>query len=275
MLLLSIGLLGCRGPSNHRDWAPNQAVLPTAEFHDNLVTIHNIRNTEYRTAEDYTVHHYDKTFDLATLDKVYFIMVPLPEVPGGAHTFLSYGFENGDHVAISIEVRREKGEEFSALRSVSQPYELMYVVGDERDLIQLRTIYWLEDVYMYRAKAEPAQMRALFVDMLERANKLSKQPEYYNLATNNCTTNIVRHINNISPGKVPYTHEVLFPAYADRLAFQLGLIESAGNFTMTKEKARINELAYIHRNDPDFSVQIRPEIQQAVARRRAEEKRWR
>lgn len=156
------------------------------------------------------------------------------------------------------------------MRSVSQPYELMYVVGDERDLIQLRTIHWMEDVYMYRAKAQPAQVRALFVDMLERANKLAKEPEYYNLANNNCTTNIVRHINKVSPGRVPYTHEVLFPAYSDRLAFQLGMIETEGNFTVTKEKARLNQLAYIHRDDPDFSVQIRPQIQQAVARRRAE-----
>jgi hypothetical protein len=128
----------------------------------------------------------------------------------------------------------------------------------------------MEDVYMYRAKAQPAQVRALFVDMLERANKLAKEPEYYNLANNNCTTNIVRHINKVSPGRVPYTHEVLFPAYSDRLAFQLGMIETEGNFTVTKEKARLNQLAYIHRDDPDFSVQIRPQIQQAVARRRAE-----
>lgn len=270
LLLAVLVAAGCKGPTNHRNWSANQAVLPTADFDGNLVTIHNVRNTEYRTAEDYTVHHYDKTYDLAALDKAYFVMVPLPEVPGGAHTFVSFGFDNGEHVAISVEVRREKGEEFSALRSVSEPYEIMYVVGDERDLIQVRTIHWLEDVYMYKAKAQPAQIRALFVDMLERANKLSKQPEYYNLVTNNCTTNIVRHINNVSPGRIPYTHEVLFPAYSDRLAFQLGMIETEGNFTVTKERARINELAYIHRADPDFSVKIRPQIQEAVARRRAE-----
>ena len=167
---------GCRSASNRGDWSPNQAVLSTAEIHGNQVTVHNIRNTEYRSADDYTVHHYDKTFDLEKLDSVDFIMVPLPEVPGGAHTFLSFGFENTDYVAISVEVRRKQGEEFSPLRSLSQPYELMYVIGDERDLIQLRTIHWLEDVYMYQAEAPREQMRALFVDMLKRANKLRASP---------------------------------------------------------------------------------------------------
>jgi hypothetical protein len=260
------GSLGCRSATNSRNWAPNQAVLPTAEFNGHLVTVHNVRNTTYRTAEDYTVRHYDKTYDLDKLDSVDFVMVPLPEVPGGAHTFLSFGFAGQDYVAISVEVRREKGEEFSAARSVSEPYELMYVVGDERDLIGLRTIHWLEDVYMYRANSPKPQMQALFVDMLKRANKLSKEPEYYNLVSNNCTTNIVRHINNVAPNRVPYTYQVLFPAYADRLAYQLNLIETDRTFQRTKENARINELAYINRDQPDFSVKIRQNYS-AVARR--------
>jgi hypothetical protein len=250
-------MTGCRGPSNNRDWAPNQAVLPTADFNGNLVTVHNIRNTTYRTAEDYTVHHYDKTFDLDKLNSVDFIMVPLPEVPGGAHTFLSFGFDGRDYVAVSVEVRRQKGEEFSALRSLSEPYEIMYVVGDERDLIGLRTVYWLSDTYMYQANTRPEQMRALFVDVLKRANQLAAKPEYYNLVTNNCTTNIVRHINNVSPNRIPYSYEVLFPAYADRLAYEMGLIKVDETFTRTRENARVNELAYIYRNDPDFSIRIR------------------
>ena len=260
------GNLGCRSATNTRNWAPNQAVLSTAEFDGHLVTVHNVRNTTYRTADDYTVRHYDKTYNLDKLDSVDFVMVPLPEVPGGAHTFLSFGFSGQDYVAISVEVRREKGEEFSAARSVSEPYELMYVVGDERDLIGLRTIHWLEDVYMYRANSPKPQMQALFVDMLKRANKLAQEPEYYNLVSNNCTTNIVRHINNVAPNRVPYTYQVLFPAYSDRLAYHLNLIETDRTFERTKENARVNELAYINRDQPDFSVKIRQNYS-AVARR--------
>lgn len=248
---------GCRVPSNERDWSPNQAVLPTADFDGNRVTIHNIRNTEYRTAEDYTVRHYDKTFDLEKLDSVDYLVVPFPGVPGGAHTFLSFGFDGTDYVAISVEVRRQKGAEFNPIKALIKQPELMYVVGDERDLVQLRTNHWLSDVYVYRAQASRAQMRTLLVGMLERANKLEREPEFYHLITNNCTTNIMRHINELSPNRVPYTYQVLMPAYSDRLAHRLNLIKIDENFERTKQRARINEAAYVYRDSPDFSVKIR------------------
>ncbi len=115
---MAIAALGCRSQPK---WSPNQAVLATAEFDGNQVTVHNIRNTEYRTADDYTVHHYDKTFDLEKLDSVDFIVVPFDEVPGGAHTFLSFGFDGTDYVAISVEVRRQEGEDFAPLKSLIDP----------------------------------------------------------------------------------------------------------------------------------------------------------
>jgi hypothetical protein len=247
---------GCRA-TKKEEFSPNHAVLPWAEFSGNQVTVHNIRNTEYRTAEDYTVRHYDKSFDLEKLDSVDFIMVPFDGVPGGAHTFLSFGFDGRDYVAVSVELRRRPGEDFAPIKSFLEPSPLIYVVGDERDLIQLRTIHWMSDVYMYRAQAPRAQLQQLFTSVMNRANKLREEPEMYNLITNNCTTNIVRHINEISPNKVPYGYEVLFPAYSDRLAYQLNLIKIDGNFERTRQSARINEIAYVHRESPEFSVKIR------------------
>ncbi len=265
-LPLLAGATGCT-PSNQGKCSPNQAVLPWAEFDDNLVTVHNVRNTIYRTADDYTVQHYDKTYDLDQIASADFVMVPLRFVPGGAHTFVSFGFENDDYVAISVEVRREKGEIFSPIKSMADPYEIMYVVGDERDLIQLRSIHWLDDVYMYQSTASRQQVRDMFVDMLKRANKLRDDPEFYDLVRNNCTTNIVRHVNRVTPGRVPYGYQVLFPAYSDRLAYHLNLIEVDGNFARTKQQARINEVAYVYRNDPQFSAKIREHGGPALARR--------
>jgi len=256
--LLVVLAVGCRRPSNRRDWSPNQAVLPWAEMHgDREVTVHNIRDTVYRTAEDYTVRHYDRTYDLDKLDELDFIIVPLPNVPGAAHTFVSFGFEGKDYLAISVEIRRQKGEEFSALRSLAQPYELMYVVGSERDLIKLRSIHWLEDVYMYKADAPREDMRMMLVDMLARANKLREKPEFYNLVTNNCLTNVVGHVNKAAPGSVPYSYQVLLPGYFDRLAYDRNLIKIDHTFESTKQQARINELAYIYRDREDFSIKIR------------------
>ncbi len=253
--MLVICAQGCRGMKS--EWSPNHAVLSTADFQGNQVTVHNIRNTEYRSAEDYTVRHYDKTFDLAKLDSVDFIVVPFAEVPGGAHTFLSFGFDGQDYVAVSVELRRKPGDDFDPVKSFLQPTQLIYVVGDERDLVQLRTIHWMSDVYVYRAQASREQIQQLFTNVMQRANKLAEQPENYNLLTNNCTTNIVRHINEIAPGKVPYTYQVLFPAFSDELAYQLNLIKIDENFQRTKQGARINEIAYRYRDDAAFSAKIR------------------
>jgi hypothetical protein len=249
-------VLGYR-PSNLRDWSPDQAVLAYAETSGDLVQVHNVRNCKYVTADSYVVEYYDKTYDLRALQTVEFIVVPFSNMPALAHTMLSFGFDGDEHVAVSVEIRREKGETYQFLGGITDQYELMYVVGDERDLVKLRTNYRGDDVYLYRAKATPEQARALFVDVMRRVNQLHDDPEFYNSFTNNCTTNLMRHVNDLVPGKVPYRLGVLLPGYSDRLAFGLGLLEPHGNFAETRRRARISDVAREVADAPDFSTRIR------------------
>jgi hypothetical protein len=244
-------------PSNNHDWTPEQAKLAQAEFTGNKVTIHNIRDCRWRTLNDFTVSYFDKTFDLRKLRSVDFIVVPFNEMPGLGHTMLSFGFEGDDYLAVSIEIRKERGEKFSAIAGFFQQYELIYVVAIEHDVIQRRVNCDLSDVYMYRSTATPGQARDLFTDMLRRANKLTKEPEFYDTLTNNCTTNIRNHINHLKPNEVPYDYHVLLPGSSDKLAYDLGLIEHHGSYEETRLRARINYQAYLHRDDPDFSRAIR------------------
>lgn len=257
---LSAALLpGCtlmRG-SDRRAWSPDQAVLPRAEIQGNQVTVRNIRNCEYRTEKDYTVRYYDKTFNLDELDSVDFIVVPFPESPRLAHTMLSFGFGGRDYVAVSIEVRKRQGDSYSPITGAMGMFDLMYVVADEHDVIALRTNYRLNDVYVYRAKATPKQAQALFIDMLQRADHLAQTPEAYNTLTNNCTTNIWRHVNHIVQNPVPYDYRVLLNGLSDRMAYDLGLLETAGSFEETKQRARVTRQAYVYRDSPEFSQQIR------------------
>jgi len=244
-------------PSNDRQWAPEQAVLAYAEFDGDEVTVRNIRNCVYHSADDFEVHHYDKTFRLNELESVDFIMAPFPDNPSIGHTMLSFGFEGGDHLALSVEIRKEQGEVYSPLKGFFHQYELMYVLGDERDLIGLRANHWLNDVYVYRARATRTRARELFVDVLRRANKLAEEPEFYDTLTNNCTSNIVHHINNLSPNRVPLDYRSLLPGYSDELAYELGLLDTELSFEQTKARARVNRLAYTHRESEDFSTLIR------------------
>ena len=256
ILVLGFGLLALRQPSNDRDWSVDQAVLPYAEQNGPFVTVRNIRNFRYASTTQYTPAYYDKTFDLRKLDSVWFFVEPFGRA-GAAHTFVSFGFGPRDFLAISIEIRKEKGESFSPLRGLLREYEIMYVIGDERDLVKLRTNYRNDKVFLYPIRTTPERRRAMFIDMLTRANQLADRPEMYNTLTNTCTTNLVDHVNTIVPGRVPLRAGVLFPGYSDRLAYDLGLIDTTLPFEAMRARFRINERAKQYADDPRFSLRIR------------------
>ncbi len=230
-------------PSNDRDWADNLAVLPHAEFDGDLVHVRNVRNTTYSAPSVYTPAYYARTLDLRHLESVWLGVEPLSRRGTVAHTFLSFGFEGPEYVAISVEARKETGETYNFLSGLLRRYELMYLVADERDVIGLRTKYRQDDVYLYPIRASHGQMRDLFVDMLERANALRDRPRFYNTLTSNCTSNIIRHVNSLVPGRVPFSLKALLPGYADRLAYDLGLIDTDLTFEEARERFKIDESA--------------------------------
>ena len=250
-------VLGLFKPSNDGPWSPDQAVLPWAEFHDNLVTVHNIRNSSYRTVDDYTVRLYSKTFDLRKLTSVDFIVVPFNDNPAIAHTMLSFGFEDKDYLISSVEIRKRVGQSYSAMTGFFNQYTLMYVLVDERNALWKESIGFQQETFLYRTKATPKQAQEMFVDVMRRVNKLVREPEFYNTLTNNCTTNIRTHVNHLIPDGVPYDYRVLLPGHSDELAYSLGLIEAKGSFEETKAAAKVNFNAYLYRDDPDFSQKIR------------------
>ncbi|KKU80438.1 MAG: hypothetical protein UY07_C0045G0011 [Parcubacteria group bacterium GW2011_GWA1_47_8] len=244
-------------PSNDRDWMLDQAVLPYVDIDGNRIAIHNIRNFTYQSTSEYTPNYYDATFDLEKLRNIYFIVEPFSGYKGAAHTFLSFEFDGDRFVSISIEIRKEKAESFSAVKGVFRKYELMYVIADERDVIKLRSNYRHDLVYLYPLKATPEKMRAVFVDMLLRVNKLKAKPEFYNTITNNCTTNITSHVNKITPGRVPWDITFLLPENADKYAYDLGFIDNTLPFEETRAAHLINELAEKFADSLDFSLKIR------------------
>ncbi len=201
-------------PTNEGPWSPDQAVLPWAEFHDDLVTVHNIRNCQYRTVDDYTVRLYSKTYDLRRLTSIDLIVVPFDDRPQIAHVAISFGFEDRDFLVTSVEVRRRAGQKYDTVSGFFNQFTLMYVLADERDIIWRETTGFLCEVYVYRTRATPKQSQEMFVDVLRRVNKLAREPEFYNTVTNNCTTNIRNHVNRLLPDKVPYDYRVLLPGYA-------------------------------------------------------------
>ncbi|MFH1724363.1 MAG: DUF4105 domain-containing protein [Elusimicrobiota bacterium] len=244
-------------PSNDRDWSADQSVLPYIEFDGDVVSVHNIRDNDYASAGEYTPRYYDKSFRLDELESLWFIVEPFSGWKGAAHTFLSFGFEGGDYLAVSAEIRKEKGETFSALKGLFRRFELMYVVGDERDLIRLRTNYRGNAVCLYPAKATKEQLTTLLVDMLRRANRLREKPEFYNTLTNSCSINIARHINKFLLDKVPYSWQIVFPGYSDKFAIKRGMIDTDLPLEEARSRFNISERARKHGDAPGFSAKIR------------------
>ncbi|MGN6543477.1 MAG: Lnb N-terminal periplasmic domain-containing protein [Aureliella sp.] len=244
-------------PSNFRNWRPDLAVLPVADISGDRIKLYHIRDCTYRTEEDYDVRYFDREFVLSDVRSVDFIVVPFQNAPALAHTMLSFGMANGEHFVVSVEGRMEQGETYSTLGGAMNGYELMVVVGTERDLILLRTEVRKVDVYLYPTRVPPEQVQRLFVAMLGRANELARKPEFYDLLTNNCTTNIVSHINALKPGYIPNDVRVLLPGHSDRLAYDLGLLAVEGPFEQIKASCHINLAAHLNYDAPDFSARIR------------------
>lgn len=276
LLLAAVLLPGCRGglsnqqawqevlpptsvPSNDRDWIVEHKVLASAEMKGEQVTIHNIRDAEFFTYRDCLVDYYDKTFAISDVQSVDFVVVPFNEQRALAHTMLSFGFADGDRLGVSVEVRLERGEEYHPATGLLGQFELIYVVASEKDLIRVRTEHRQCDVYAYRSTATPQQSQQLLIDMLRRVNQLRDKPELYDSISNNCTTNIVQHINRLVPGKVPQDYRVLLPGFSDQLAYDLKLIDTSLPFEEVKRRARVNDLVHKYRDDPNFSARIRGE----------------
>jgi Domain of unknown function (DUF4105) len=243
-------------PSQDRDWQPDVAVLPSAEFDGDRVTIRNIRNNDYRTETDYTPRYYDKTFALSKLQTAD-LFISFWGSPYIAHTIMSFGFEGDDYVAISIETRKTKDEEYSALKGFFKQYELFYVVSDERDVVRLRTNYRGEDVYLYRFNARPEVVRNVFRDYFTYINNLKERPEWYNALTHNCTTAIRGHVAPHTITRRWPSWKLLVNGYLDERLYETGAIDQSLPFPDLKARSHINERAKAADDAPDFSKKIR------------------
>jgi Domain of unknown function (DUF4105) len=242
-------------PSNERDWQPDVTTLAFADIHRDRVIVHNVRNAEYRTETDYTVRLEDRALDLSKLRSLDLFLIQWGS-PLIAHTIMSWGFEGDQYLAISIETRKEKGEQYSALRGFFRQYELIFVVADERDVVRLRTNFRGEDVHVYRLDVPPADARVLLLRYLQEVNQLRQQPQWYNALTENCTTAIQRLARG-GERRSWWSWKLFLNGYLDELAYDIGAIDRSLPFSVLKAKSHVNERAKAANDDPRFSVRIR------------------
>jgi uncharacterized membrane protein YhaH (DUF805 family) len=268
-LVLFIALLAwyfTSKPSNERDWQTDVAVLPYATIEDNWVTVHNIRNFDYRSETDYAPAWYDKRFDLNKLESVDLIAVYWMG-PDIAHVFQSFAFAGGEHLAISIEARKEKVEAYSTIKGFFRQYELYYVVADERDVIRLRTNYRHdppEEVYVYRMSGPIENSRRLFLEYMIKMNELRSSPVFYNSLMTNCTTNIWLN-SRVNPEHLPFSWKILATGHFPSFLYEHGRLASGGlSFPALQQQVHVNARAHAADMAVDFSRRIRAAQDTAV-----------
>lgn len=229
-------------PAADRAWSLGQERTPRATTAGDIVTIENVRNAAWRSASEVDMRWETRRYDLRAIRTVDLVVEPFDDWRGLAHIFVTFGFEGGEHVAISIESRREAGESYSPTRGLFRHYELLYIIGDERDLIGLRANIRRDPVYVFPTRATPQEARALFVAMVARAQELGQRPEFYNTLTATCATGLLRHVNEVRTRKVSALDwRIVFPGYADELAWDLGLMQMGGTLDEARARYLINE----------------------------------
>jgi hypothetical protein len=243
--------------SNDRDWLPEVAVTPWASRDGDMITIHGVRNFDYRSETDFTPRWEDRTYDLRTLDSGDLIAVYWAG-KAIAHIMVSFGFGGRDYLAVSIETRKARGQAYSTIAGFFKQYALVYVVADERDVIRVRTTYRQpqEDVYVYSLHGPRENLRRVFLDYVQTMNEMREHPRFYNTLTTNCTTTVLMH-SHVNPESPPWSWKALLSGYLPQYIYELGKLDRTLPFEELERRAWVNARAHAADRDPAFSQRIR------------------
>jgi len=248
-----------REPSLDLDWKDEVARTAHIDISGDTVVVHNVRQFRHNESEVVDKSWSTRSYDLRQLDSLWFIKEKISPLKAAAHTFISFGFADGNFLTVSIEARFEKGETYSLWRGMFNKFELVYIWADEQDAIHRRTCYLDEDVFLYKVIVEDkSHIKDIFLDYAQTTNQLARQAQFYNTLTNNCTNRIARHINNAQHKKsIPYRLGVLFPGWSDSLLARLHYIEADTTKPNWQQHHNIKKVSNATGPTMEYSTKIR------------------
>ncbi|MEM7313871.1 MAG: DUF4105 domain-containing protein [Planctomycetota bacterium] len=240
-------------PSNDRNWKPELVNPPVVAFSPDRIEIDNFMAHEGPTK---------RSFDPRQINRVWFGVEKFAAWSGGAHNFLTFEFNDGKYVSVSVEARKEVGEEFGLLPAMFRQFELIYLIGDEARVFGARADFEAP-MYLFPLKSSAEQSQALFIHMCERAHELGQQPEWYNVLTNNCTNNLAWHASQIAPRPIStYDMRVVLSGHSASLLYEMGLIDLEGALEEIEERCRVDGIGKELEIDSQFPQRIRQGIDQ-------------
>ena len=242
--------------SNNRDWADEVAHIVAGVVNGPEVTLANVRNFDWRSPTDYTVRWENRSYDLDKLASVD-LLLSYWSSPAIAHTLVSFGFDDGQFVTFSVEIRKERHESFSEIGGFFKQFEMSVIAADERDIVRVRTNVRKEDVYLYRLNIPRPAMRSLFLSYVDTANGLNETPQYYNTITANCTTIVFAMINHIVSGALPLDYRLIFSGYLPSYIIDVNGFTPGFTLEQLQSGGAVSARARAADNAPDFSRRIR------------------
>jgi len=247
-------------PRQDRVWADDVAQrLKVVQVDGSRVVLDNVRDFTWRSETDYDARWVRREYNLDQLRSADLILSYWMG-PMIAHTLISFGFDDGRYLVFSLEIRKERGESFSALGGFFRKFEMTLVASEETDIVRTRTNARGEDVYLYRLHGmTQEQLKALFVSYLGEARKLDAAPAFYNTLTSNCTTIVYELAKQIAPG-LPMDYRLLASGYFAEYARDLGVLTPGVPFETLKARGRITDRARASNEHDDFSQVIRRDV---------------
>jgi hypothetical protein len=242
-------------PTNDRLWSDDVAQMTTGTVDGNLVTLNNVRNFAWRSNTDYSQRWESRIYDLEKLRSVDMVMSYWTG-PAIAHMLMSFGFDDGQYVVFSVEVRRLKTGDYSVLSGFFKQFELSVIAADERDVIRVRTNVRGEDDYLYRLRMPAEAIRSLFLGYVGEANSLIDSPRFYNTITANCTT-LVYHMMKRIVGYLPLNYRILLDGYLPGYVYEVGGLDSRYTLDQLRDMGRISDRARQSGDSDSFSIDIR------------------
>jgi len=243
-------------PSHTRDWADDVAQLLQAEIKGDRLVLHNVRNFEWRSESDYTPRWETREYDLQQLVSAD-LLLSYWMGPAIAHTLVSFGFADGRQLVLSLEIRKERHEAFSAIAGFFRQYETVLIAADENDIVRVRTNIRGETVHLYRLALGQAELRAALLGYLHEADEIRRQPQFYNTLTSNCTTIVFDLARQLAPG-LPLDYRLLLSGYFADYAYDQQGLWPGYDFSTLRAKGNITGRARAFDDVPgQFSAAIR------------------
>jgi hypothetical protein len=270
-IILAVYYFGFVSPDPNQKWAVDHARIPEVTIDGPRVHVHNVRDFRWRSATDFTPEYRDRIYDADTLDSMYYVVAPMSaRLQAVAHVFVCFGFSDGQYVAVSVEGRRIEDRPYRAIPSMFRQYQLIYIIGEERDVVGLRGAIWRTPVHFYPARTSVERQRAIFLDMMRRADSLEHHPEFYHLITNNCMNNITAHIRRLGGRTLPHDLTLLLTGLSDRVAYNLGYIDTDLPFEQARQAYRVDLWMQHTALDEGFSQRLRQALARQVAQATAD-----